>query len=121
MSYMPEPPGRAFESYDALYTNGCMLMQVAPQILYAWFTSGLLMQVAGMRSNLWPGAAAVASGAAFTNVYVGWGVKTGPFLPLPPPPVAQEYDQVHVLSLLALCLVVLRLGASFASNPLHQK
>jgi len=36
----------------------------------------------------------VASGAAFTNVYVGWGVKTGPFLPLPPPPVAQEYDQV---------------------------
>ena len=52
------------------------------------------LQVAGLRSNLWPGAAAVASGAAFTNVYVGWGVKTGPFLPLPPPPVAQEYDQV---------------------------
>ena len=52
-------------------------------------------QVAGMRSNLWPGAAAVASGAAFTNVYVGWGIKTAPFLPLPPPPVAQEYDQVH--------------------------
>ncbi len=52
------------------------------------------LQVAGVRSNLWPGAAAVASGAAFTNVYVGWGVKTGPFLPLPPPPVAQEYDQV---------------------------
>ena len=52
-----------------------------------------------MRSNLWPGAAAVASGAAFTNVYVGWGVKTGPFLPLPPPPVAQEYDQVRLLLL----------------------
>lgn len=54
------------------------------------------LQVAGVRSNLWPGAAAVASGAAFTNVYVGWGVKTGPFLPLPPPPVAQEYDQVGI-------------------------
>lgn len=54
------------------------------------------VQVAGVRSNLWPGAAAVASGAAFTNVYVGWGVKTGPFLPQPPPPVAQEYDQVMV-------------------------
>lgn len=52
-------------------------------------------QVAGMRSNLWPGAAAVASGSAFTNVYVGWGIKTAPFLPLPPPPVAQEYDQVQ--------------------------
>ena len=51
-----------------------------------------------MRSNLWPGAAAVASGPAFTNVYVGWGIKTAPFLPLPPPPVAQEYDQVgHML------------------------
>ena len=56
------------------------------------------VQVAGMRSNLWPGAAAVASGPAFTNVYVGWGIKTAPFLPLPPPPVAQEYDQVrHML------------------------
>ena len=58
------------------------------------FEGVFLFQVAGMRSNLWRGAAAVASGAAFTNVYVGWGVKTGPFLPLPPPPVAQEYDQV---------------------------
>lgn len=53
-----------------------------------------LFQVAGVRSNLWQGAAAVASGAAFTNVYVGWGIKTERFLPLPPPPVAQEYDQV---------------------------
>lgn len=38
----------------------------------------------------------MASGAAFTNVYVGWGVKTERFLPLPPPPVAQEYDQVRL-------------------------
>lgn len=51
-----------------------------------------------MRSNLWPGAAAVASGTAFTNVFVGWGIKTAPFLPLPPPPVAQEYDQVSLAS-----------------------
>ena len=55
-----------------------------------------ILQVAGVRSNLWQGAAAVASGAAFTNVYVGWGVKTERFLPLPPPPVAQEYDQVRL-------------------------
>ena len=55
-----------------------------------------LLQVTGVRSNLWQGAAAVASGAAFTNVYVGWGVKTERFLPLPPPPVAQEYDQVRL-------------------------
>lgn len=60
-----------------------------------------LWQVAGVRSNLWQGAAAVASGAAFTNVYVGWGVKTQAFLPLPPPPVAQEYDQVGLFVLLS--------------------
>ncbi|DBA92418.1 hypothetical protein WJX77_007770 [Trebouxia sp. C0004] len=66
--------------------------------LFSSTNSGVKNQVAGVRSNMWPGAAAVASGAAFTNVYVGWGVKTGPFLPLPPPPVAQEYDQALVES-----------------------
>lgn len=50
------------------------------------------MQVAGLRSNLWPGAACACQGSRFTNVYVGWGVKAGPFLPAPPPPVAREYD-----------------------------
>ena len=75
----------------------------------------MLLQVAGMRSNLWPGAAAVASGAAFTNVYVGWGVKTGPFLPLPPPPVAQEYDQVgfrHIETNAGVCMLAAQ-GARF--------
>lgn len=48
--------------------------------------------VAGLRSNLWPGAVCAAQGARFTNAYVGWGVKAAPFVPLPPPPVAQEYD-----------------------------
>ena len=83
------------------------------------------LQVAGVRSNLWPGAAAVASGAAFTNVYVGWGVKTGPFLPLPPPPVAQEYDQVglgpfHVLhmQLCTCCLPLQPLASSTEGNCL---
>ncbi|KAL3148750.1 hypothetical protein ABBQ38_014161 [Trebouxia sp. C0009 RCD-2024] len=66
--------------------------------LFSSTNSGVKNQVAGVRSNLWQGAAAVASGAAFTNVYVGWGVKTERFLPLPPPPVAQEYDQALVES-----------------------
>ena len=56
------------------------------------------VQVAGVRSNLWPGAVAVGSGAAFTNIYVGWAAKTAPFVPLPPPPVAKEYDQALVES-----------------------
>lgn len=40
-----------------------------------------------MRSNLWPGAVCACQGPRFTNVYVGWGLKNAPFLPMPPPPV----------------------------------
>lgn len=35
----------------------------------------------------------------FSNLYVGWGLKNAPFVPLPPPPVAKEYDQALVESL----------------------
>lgn len=44
-------------------------------------------QVAGLRSNQWPGAFCACQGSRFSNVYVGWGVKAGAFVPLPPPPV----------------------------------
>ena len=50
------------------------------------------MQVAGLRSNLWPGAVAAAKGASFANIYVGWGLKNVAFTPQPPPPVATEFD-----------------------------
>jgi hypothetical protein len=56
------------------------------------------VQIAGVRSNLWPGAFCAIQGTRFTNIYVGWGIKNAPFLPLPPPPVAQEYDQTMVES-----------------------
>ena len=56
-------------------------------------------QVGGLRSNLWPGAFVVAKDKSFSNVYVGWGVKAAPFVPLPPPPVAKEFDQALVESL----------------------
>jgi hypothetical protein len=67
--------------------------------------------VGGVRSVAWPGAAAITDGAAWTNVYVGWGHKRGHTariaepaeilptpvvlherndLPLPPPPQEQE-------------------------------
>lgn len=46
-----------------------------------------------MRSNLWPGAVAVAAGHDFANVYVGWAIKNAPFVPVPPPAVAFEYPQ----------------------------
>ncbi len=55
-------------------------------------------QVAGLRSNLWPGAVCAAQGARFTNIYVGWGTKNAPFVPMPPPPVATEFDQMLVES-----------------------
>lgn len=56
-------------------------------------------QVAGMRSNLWPGAFVASQGSRFCSVYVGWGVKYEPFVPLPPPPVAREFDQKQVESM----------------------
>jgi hypothetical protein len=56
------------------------------------------MQVAGLRSNLWPGASCACQGSRFTNIYVGWGIKNAPFVPLPPPPVSREYDAALVES-----------------------
>lgn len=56
------------------------------------------LQVAGLRSNLWPGAYCACQDTHFTNIYVGWGVKNAPFVPLPPPPVAKEYDAALVES-----------------------
>lgn len=56
------------------------------------------VQVAGMRSNLWPGACCACQGSTFANIYVGWGVKAGPFVPVPPPPVATECDAALVES-----------------------
>uniref|UniRef100_A0A8C0DEN1 Radial spoke head 6 homolog A n=1 Tax=Balaenoptera musculus TaxID=9771 RepID=A0A8C0DEN1_BALMU len=49
--------------------------------------------VAVVRSNLWPGAYAYASGKKFENIYIGWGHKYSPenFNPSLPAPVQQEY------------------------------
>ncbi|MEW5317505.1 MAG: hypothetical protein WDW38_008794 [Sanguina aurantia] len=56
-------------------------------------------QVGGVRSNTWPGAVSVAAGdGRYSNVYVGWAVKAALFVPLPPPPVATEYDAALVES-----------------------
>jgi len=32
-------------------------------------------------------------------MYVGWGIKNAPFVPLPPPDIAQEFDQALIESL----------------------
>ncbi|XP_010945392.1 radial spoke head protein 6 homolog A [Camelus bactrianus] len=49
--------------------------------------------VAVVRSNLWPGACAYASGKKFENIYIGWGHKYSPenFNPPLPAPIQQEY------------------------------
>ena len=56
------------------------------------------LQVAGLRSNVWPGAFCATKGAHFANIYVGWGVKAGPYVPAQPPPVAAECDATLVES-----------------------
>ncbi|GMH45997.1 hypothetical protein BSKO_13961 [Bryopsis sp. KO-2023] len=61
--------------------------------IYSSSNENVKYQVAGVQSNLWPGAYAVASGKRFSNIYVGWGIKSTPFTPLPPPPTATEFDQ----------------------------
>lgn len=38
-------------------------------------------------------------GADFFNVYVGWGLKNAPYVPMPPPPVTEEYAQDQMASL----------------------
>jgi hypothetical protein len=82
--------------------RGCAL---APPLLpthhhrhHATHTHTHITQVAGLRSNQWPGAACACQGSRFTNIYVGWGVKAAPFVPLPPPPVSREYDAALVES-----------------------
>jgi hypothetical protein len=50
-------------------------------------------QVMGLRSNRWPGALAMTHRQELANLYVGWGIKNEPYVPMPPPPVAEEYDQ----------------------------
>ncbi|XP_006750663.2 radial spoke head protein 6 homolog A-like [Leptonychotes weddellii] len=49
--------------------------------------------VAVVRSNLWPGAYAYASGKKFENIYIGWGHKYSPenFNPPLPAPIQHEY------------------------------
>ena len=59
---------------------------------------GVKFKVGGVKSLLWPGAAAVALGNTFANVYVGYGIKNAPFVPVPPPPVAAEFDAALVES-----------------------
>ncbi|CAD7692475.1 unnamed protein product [Nyctereutes procyonoides] len=51
--------------------------------------------VAVVRSNLWPGAYAYASGKKFENIYIGWGHKYSPdnFNPPLPAPIQQEYPR----------------------------
>lgn len=67
---------------------------VAWSPLYSSSNENVKNQVAGVRSNLWPGAVCAAQGTQFASMYIGWGIKNAPFLPMPPPPVAEEYDQI---------------------------
>ncbi|XP_067293852.1 radial spoke head protein 6 homolog A isoform X2 [Pseudorasbora parva] len=58
-------------------------------------SSNLIPQfsIAVLRSNLWPGAYAYASGKSFGNVYIGWGLKYigEAYTPIGLPPPHSEY------------------------------
>ncbi|XP_030648966.1 radial spoke head protein 6 homolog A [Chanos chanos] len=49
--------------------------------------------IAVLRSNIWPGAYAYASGRKFENIYIGWGMKFAGenFTPCLAPPPESEY------------------------------
>ncbi|KXZ46194.1 hypothetical protein GPECTOR_46g263 [Gonium pectorale] len=60
--------------------------------LYSSATEAVKRQAGGLRSLVWPGAVCGGREGQWTCVYVGWGIKNAPFVPLPPPPVAAEFQ-----------------------------
>ncbi len=50
-------------------------------------------QVAGVRSNRWPGAVCACTGRHFASLYVGWGLKSVDFAPAPPPPPMAQWAE----------------------------
>ena len=53
---------------------------------------GIKHTVTGMRSNLWPGAVSVTNGSIFINVYIGFGAKGTPYVPMHAPVPKPEYE-----------------------------
>lgn len=53
------------------------------------------LQVACIRSLLWPGAYAIATPSGFSNIYIGWGVKNAPYSPALPPNVQREHEPLE--------------------------
>lgn len=98
----PEPTEEESEEGPALLTTADQDAEVAGGPAWTPVTSsavsGTKFQAAGLRSNLWPGAYAVSKGVSFVNVYVGYGLKNAPFVPLPPPAVAQEFNMAQMES-----------------------
>ncbi|KAG2495962.1 hypothetical protein HYH03_005892 [Edaphochlamys debaryana] len=70
--------------------------QAAWTPVYSSATETVKKQAGGLRSLVWPGAVCGARDQEWTCVYVGWGIKNAPFVPLPPPPVATEYAWAEV-------------------------
>ncbi|GLC46426.1 putative splicing factor, arginine/serine-rich 4 [Pleodorina starrii] len=70
--------------------------QAAWTPLYSSSSEAVKKQAGGLRSLVWPGAVCGGREGVWTCVYVGWGVKNAPFVPLPPPPVAAEFDWAAV-------------------------
>ncbi|KAK9832258.1 hypothetical protein WJX74_004503 [Apatococcus lobatus] len=93
---IPPTPEEAEEGPGALATldkDASVEGGPAWGILRSSINPAVKHQVAGVRSNLWPGAYAVARGGVFASLYIGWGVKHAPFVPMPPPVPAEEYAQ----------------------------
>lgn len=70
--------------------------QAAWTPVYSAASEAVKKQAGGLRSLVWPGAVCGSREGVWTCTYVGWGIKNAPFIPLPPPPVATEFDWAAV-------------------------
>jgi len=91
-NYEEPTPEESPELLSTLDNDAEVMGAAAWSALQSSSMPAVQFQVVGMRSNLWPGAIAVMAGGAFSNVYIGYGLKNERLVPPPPPAVNDEWQ-----------------------------